>query len=102
MTSKKGRAKRHPVKFRLYVAGGTQNSAQAVVNLTALCRTHLPDRHSIEVVDVFREPKRASSDGVFMTPTLLKIAPSPTSRVVGTLSRTDTLLHTLGLDDRPR
>ena len=64
-------------KFRLYVAGDAQNSAQAVANLTALCRAHLPDRHEIEVVDVFREPKRALADGIFMTPTLVKLAPSP-------------------------
>ncbi len=86
-------------KFRLYVAGGTQNSAQAMENLTALCRVHLPDRHSIEVVDVFREPQRALSDGIFMTPTLLKIGPSPTQRIVGTLSPTDRLLLALGLKD---
>ena len=41
-------------KFRLYVAGDAPNSAQARANLTALCRVHLPDRHEIEVVDVFR------------------------------------------------
>ena len=75
-------------KFRLYVAGDAQNSAQAVANLTALCRAHLPDRHEIEVVDVFREPKRALADGIFMTPTLVKLAPSPVRRIVGTLSQT--------------
>jgi circadian clock protein KaiB len=62
-------------RFRLYVAGDTQNSAQAVANLVALCQAHLPDRHEIEVVDVFREPKRALADGIFMTPTLVKLGP---------------------------
>ena len=70
-------SRRAQFKFRLYVAGDAQNSAQAVANLTALCRTHLPDRHDIEVVDVFREPKRALADGILMTPTLVKLAPSP-------------------------
>jgi hypothetical protein len=43
------RAPRRPVpfKFRLYVAGDTQNSAHAVANLTALCRAELPYRHDI-------------------------------------------------------
>ena len=85
-------------KFRLYIAGDAQNSAQAVANLTALCRVHLPDRHEIEVVDVFREPKRALADAVFMTPTLVKLAPSPARRIVGTLSQTQTVLQALGLD----
>jgi circadian clock protein KaiB len=85
-------------KFRLYVAGDALNSAQALANLGALCRAHLPDRHEIEVVDVFREPKRALADGILMTPTLLKLAPSPARRIVGTLSRTQPVLQVLGLD----
>ena len=85
-------------KFRLYIAGEAQNSVQAVANLNALCRTHLPGRHEIDVVDVFREPKRALADAVFMTPTLVKLAPSPVSRIVGTLSQLQVVLQTLGLE----
>jgi len=85
-------------KFRLYVAGDALNSAQALDNLSALCREHLPDRHEIEVVDVFREPQRALADGIFMTPTLVKLAPFPARRIVGTLSRTQTVLQALGLE----
>jgi circadian clock protein KaiB len=88
-------------KFRLYVAGDTQNSARAVANLGALCRAQLPDRHDIEIVNVFREPKRALADRVFMTPTLLKLFPLPAQRIVGTLSQTQPLLHALGLESAP-
>ena len=84
-------------KFRLYVVGGAQNSAQAIANLNALCQTHLPDRHSIEVVDVFLEPKRALADGILMTPTLIKLAPSPVQRIVGSLSQIERVLVALGL-----
>ena len=86
-------------KFRLYIAGDAHNSVQAVANLTVLCRTHLLDRHDIEIVDVFREPKRALADGILMTPTLVKLASSPAPRrIVGTLSQTQPLLHALGLE----
>ena len=85
-------------KLRLYVAGDAPNSAQAVANLTALCRKNLLDRHEIEVVDVFREPKRALEDGIYMTPTLVKLAPSPALRIVGTLSETQTVLQALGVE----
>jgi len=84
-------------KFRLYVAGDALNSAQSMANLTALCQAHLPDRHEIEVVDVSKYPKRALVDGIFMTPTLLKIAPSPVRMIVGTLSQTQIVLRALGL-----
>lgn len=83
-------------KFRLYIAGDALNSAQAQANLGALCRAHLADRHEIEIVDVFREPQRALADGIFMTPTLVKLAPPPVRRIVGTLSQTQTVLQALG------
>lgn len=83
--------------FRLYVAGEALNSAQALTHLHALCRGHLAGRHSIEVVDVFREPERALADGIIMTPTLLRLAPLPLRSIVGTLSDTATLMQALDL-----
>jgi len=92
-------SRRARFKFRLYVAGDAQNAAQAVANLNALCQKHLLDRHDIEIVDVFREPQRALADGIFMTPTLVKLAPSPApQRIVGTLSQTQPVLQALGLE----
>ena len=85
-------------KFRLYVAGDAQNSAQAVANLKALCRGHLADRHEIEIVDVYREPTRALEDGIMMTPTLIKLTPTPVRRIVGSLAQMQPLLLALGLE----
>ena len=87
-------------KFRLYVAGDALNSAQARANLFAICRENLPDRYEIEIVDVFREPKRALADGIFMTPTLIKLTPEPVRRIVGTLSQMPIVLQALGLEDQ--
>jgi circadian clock protein KaiB len=90
---------RHPYfKLRLYVAGDAPNSAQAIANLGALCRAHVSDRHEIEIVDVLREPKRALADGVFMTPTLVRLGPAPVVRITGTLSVAQPIMHALGLD----
>jgi circadian clock protein KaiB len=86
-------------RFQLYIAGDAQNSLQAVANLTALCRAHLPDRYEIEIVDVFQEPKRALAEGIFMTPTLINLTPEPVKKIVGTLSQTRIVLRTLGLQD---
>jgi circadian clock protein KaiB len=85
-------------KFRLYVADDTMNSALATVNLQALCQAHWPNRHEIEIVDVFKEPQRAILEGIRMTPTLLRLAPLPIRRIVGTLVDTQRVLETLGLD----
>jgi circadian clock protein KaiB len=85
-------------KFRLYVADHTPNSALALTNLTALCRVYLPNRYEIEIVDVLRNPERAVADKIFMTPTLVKLGPSPVVHVVGTLSQLRETLKALGLE----
>ena len=87
-------------KFRLYVAGDTPNSALAIANLTALCRAELANRHAIDIVNVFREPKRALADNILMTPTLVKLAPAPMRRIVGTLSQTQPVFQALGIGAR--
>ena len=91
-------SRRATFRFRLYVAGEAMNSALAVANLAVICRTHLPDRHEIEIVDVFREPKRALAEGIFMTPTLVKLSPVPVRKIVGTLSNAQTVLRAVGLE----
>lgn len=83
--------------FRLYVAGNTPNSTQAKVNLNALCRKYLNGRYRIEVVDVFRNPDRALIDGIYMTPALLKLAPSPVCMIVGTMGDSQSVLNGIGL-----
>ena len=91
-------ARRNVFKFRLYTADGTRNSVHALANLTTLCRLYLPDRHEIEVIDVFRDPERARTDGIRMTPTLVKWWPAPTCKIAGALSRTRSVLSALGLE----
>jgi circadian clock protein KaiB len=94
--------RREIFSFRLYVAGDARNSARAVSNLGALCREHLAGRHTIEVVDVFRDPKRALADAIFMTPTLIILKPGPAPvRIVGSLSQKQPLMQALGLDSVP-
>ena len=83
--------------FRLYVSGKVPNSLQAIANLTALCETHLPGRHEIEIVDVFLDPKRALAESIFMTPTLVSVSPFPGRKIVGNLSQTEPILQILGL-----
>ncbi|NDK38162.1 circadian clock protein KaiB [Pseudoxanthomonas gei] len=84
--------------FQLFVADHATNSVQALANLRAICKAHLPQMHEIEVVDVFAQPNRALSEKIFMTPTLLVLQPGPTRRLVGNLSETTTVLRTLGLE----
>lgn len=84
-------------RFQLYIAGDTPNSAHALANLTDLCERELEGRHEIEVVDVFREPDRALAERILMTPTLLKLAPAPVQRIVGTLADLRMVVLALGI-----
>jgi circadian clock protein KaiB len=86
------------LKLRLFVAGNAGNSSQAISNLNLLCRDHIPAGCEIEVVDVFKDPRRALSEKVYMTPTLIKLSPAPQSRIIGSLSQWQVVLHALGIE----
>lgn len=82
--------------FRLYVADGTPNSARAVANLQSICQEYLRDRYKIGMVDILQEPLRALSEGVLVTPTLVRLSP-PGQKIVGDLSDRTAVLLALGL-----
>ena len=84
-------------KFRLYIAGGTQNSIEAQANLRNFCQTYLMNRHEIEVIDVFKESSKTLEDGIFMTPTLIRLSPFPMLKIIGTLNQPQIILQALGL-----
>jgi circadian clock protein KaiB len=86
------------IDFRLYVAGNAPNSWRAVANLNALCRRYLPNRYRIEVIDVFKHPRRALEDGVMLTPNLIVASASPPLTVVGDLSDSTSVLQALGIE----
>lgn len=85
--------------LRLYIAAGTSNSSCAIANLEAVCWEYLRDRHRIEIVDLLQEPLRVLSDGVLVTPTLVKLSPLPMRTIVGNLSDPSIVLHELGLEE---
>ena len=83
--------------FRLYVADETPNSARAVANLQSIGKEYLQDRYTLEVVDILQEPLRALSEGVLVTPTLVRLSPLPARTIVGDLSELAAALLALGL-----
>ncbi|MEO8847433.1 MAG: circadian clock KaiB family protein [Casimicrobiaceae bacterium] len=88
---------RHTFKFQLYVAGDSPNSVQALANLKSICNTAIVGQYEIDIIDVFRDPERAAANGVLMTPTLIKLEPSPVRRIVGSLRDRSPVLEALGL-----
>ena len=87
-------------QLRLYVAGQSRKSLQAIANLGKICKENLPGRYSIEVVDLLEHPQLARSDQILAIPTLVRKMPSPIKKIIGDLSRTDKVL--LGLEVVPQ
>ena len=68
------------LRLRLYIAGSAPNSVRAVANVRMLCDEHFAEGHEIEII---------------VTPTLLKLSPTPAQRMVGNLNDTGQVLLTL-------
>ncbi len=85
------------ISLRLYIASGTPNSIRAMSNLQAILDEHLVGRHSLEIIDVLKEPSRAIIDGVLATPTLVKLSPLPKVSVIGNLGDKEKVLCALDL-----
>jgi circadian clock protein KaiB len=71
--------------LRLYIAGNAPNSLHALANAKAICAEHFPDS-LLEIIDLMTEPRRGLADKIIVTPTLLKLLPLPSRRLVGDLS----------------
>ena len=83
--------------LRLYVVAGAPNSIAARANLASILASQDPSGYALEIVDCLAEPRRALEDGVFVTPTLRKLEPSPTQTIVGSLSNGRAVRQALGL-----
>jgi len=83
--------------LRLYVVGQTPSAIQTIRDTTALLNGRFSDRYSLEITDLLKHPHLAEADGVFATPALIKLSPSPVSRVTGRLGDGERVLSELGL-----
>ena len=92
-------AKSARFKFRLYVADDSQNSAQALANLNAMCEQHLAGRYEIDVVDVFLEPARAMADDPEAAGAVV-VSPAPVQRIIGTLDQLERVQQILNVAPR--
>lgn len=87
--------KKASLVLRLYVAGNAPNSVRAISNAQAVCDAHFASHYELEIVDLLEHPQRALTDGVIVTPTLIRLLPLPIQKVIGTLGDTERLLLAL-------
>ena len=98
-TFEKSLATRPTGKFvlRLFVAGATARSCQAVLRVRQLCEAELKDNCELEVIDIYQQPELARANQIVATPTLIKAFPRPVRRFIGNLLNTTGLFAELDL-----
>jgi circadian clock protein KaiB len=83
--------------LRLFVAGATARSRQAVLRVRQLCESELKGNCQLEVIDIYQQPQMARDHQIVATPTLIKELPRPVRRFIGNLLNTDGLFVELDL-----
>ncbi len=96
----KGDSKRPKYVLRLYVAGASRKSFQAVRNLSRILKEELEGQYELEVIDIYQQPIYAKKGQIVAAPTLIKELPPPLRKIVGDLSNVDKVLA--GLDLSPQ
>jgi circadian clock protein KaiB len=57
--------------------------------------TTAPETFGLEIIDVFTDPRRALTDGVLVTPTLIGISPKGRTTIMGDLTDSEPLRRLL-------
>ena len=83
--------------LRLFVAGATIRSRQAVLAVHRLCDVDLAGDCELQVIDIYQQPALARAHQIVATPTLVQEVPRPMRRFIGNLSTVAGLFADLGL-----
>jgi len=93
------KAGRQKYVLRLYIAGLTPRSREALRTVTSICANELAGRCDLEVIDLYEQPTLAKGEQIVAVPTLIKKLPRPLRRFIGTMADKEKLL--VGLDLLP-
>ncbi len=85
------------IQLRIYVVDDSKSSAKAIQELEALLEDKFSGQYSLKIIDVLVEPELAEVDRILTTPTVIKVAPEPEKRIVGSLGDRGKVLAGLGL-----
>jgi hypothetical protein len=81
--------------LRLYIAGTSSRSTQAIKNVREICRTHLGVGDVLQIVDLYQQPALAAADAVIAAPTLIRKHPQPERRLTGDMCRPQEIVNLL-------
>ena len=89
-------ADRNNYALRLYVAGMSSLSVEAITNIKRICEEELAGRYELEVIDLYQRPSLAADEQIIAVPTLIRKLPLPLRHIIGDLSNEERVL--VGLD----
>lgn len=87
-------------KLRLYIAGLSFRSTEAVNVVKMMCEEQLPGQYELEVIDIYQHPELARQGQVVAVPTLVRESPPPLRRLIGNLANRERLLTGLDIQRR--
>jgi circadian clock protein KaiB len=83
--------------LRLYVAGMTPRSMEAIDSIRKICEEHLKGRFEIECIDIYLHPELALERQVLVAPMLIKELPLPLRTYIGQMSDEKRILKELDI-----
>jgi circadian clock protein KaiB len=85
------------ITLQLYVSGMSPQSMKAVENIKRLCDEHLENTFELEIIDLYKNPEKASEQQIVFSPSLIKSLPLPRKTLIGTFADTDKVIRGLGI-----
>jgi circadian clock protein KaiB len=83
--------------FQLFINGHSLNSVEAVDTLLKICRENLNGNYQLKIIDIQKDPEKAEEAGIIAIPTLIRLEPTPVSRIIGALNVRSRVLAALGI-----
>ena len=85
------------VLLKLFITGHTPRSELAINNLQRICEERLRGHYELDIIDILENPHLAEEEKILATPTLIRLSPPPTRRLIGDLSDTEKVMIGLSL-----
>lgn len=85
--------------LRLYVSETSGMTERILQSLHQLLEKALQQPYTLKVVDIHKHPEQAEADQITATPTLVRVYPPPTRRLVGDLDNLSKILQVLSTSE---
>ncbi len=85
--------------FLLYITGRNKRSGEVIETIKGFLEERFNGQHSLEIIDVLEDPQRAEEDMILATPTLIRSAPPPTRKIIGSFRNRQALFALLNSEN---